>query len=250
MFVTRCDGAREESERSAREMLRLGSWAVQRSPRLAIRCCEWYPRRDSLCSFRVSHVKTIIQWSGSRDDGSANNQGMSLIQRQIAREKEEEAYRERQLALLVDDWRRRNPGNGDPPPGDLQDMGGMLDDMTRMYMTKNDELPDDARVRAWFGIPEPDVAADQGLAAAASTAAAVETAPPDSTAAAVDDVPPGHVNAASAFSHQQDALVSYWMAEKARGDLVLGPDAPHPSTEQAWEDMDEDKSRRWWSALG
>ena len=73
-------------------------------------------RRVPSGSFTCSR-RTVVQWSGSEGDGEGGKK-LSFIQRQILREKEQEAQRERQLAMVVDDWRRRNPDQGEPPPGE------------------------------------------------------------------------------------------------------------------------------------
>ena len=189
------------------------------------------PRGSFTCGRR-----TVVQWSGSEGDGEGKN--LSFIQRQTLREKEQEAQRERQLAMVVEDWRRRNPDQGEPPPGELMEMTSMLDDMTRMYSTQKDgALPDDARVRTWFGIP-----GDQSEGPAAAPATAAPSSPATEAVAAEEAYtniahtpPPPHSMVNESAPPIEDALVSYWMAEKNRGALILGGEDAHPSTEQAWE---------------
>lgn len=112
-------------------------------------------------------------------------------------------------------------------------MAATLDDMRQMHWNKHDAMPEDAVVRKWFGIAEPNHATGADSVAIGGS---------DSAANATPDLPHGQ--------HTRDAPVSYWMGERARGALVLGHHDPHPSTEQTWEDMNEEHSRRWWSELG
>ena len=97
-------------------------------------------------------------WSVGGDDKTE----LSPIQRQIQKEKQREAggkadaaaARERQLGFVISNWRRRNPDQ-EPTPEELDSMSEMLGDMVEMYTIQNaGALPDDARVRRWFEIPD------------------------------------------------------------------------------------------------
>jgi hypothetical protein len=157
---------------------------------------------------------------GSADD---KKKEMSTIQVQIQRAAEQEKSRERQLGCAIADWRRAHPGE-DPSGEELRQISSLLDHKIQMHTTQhNGASPDDDVARLWFN---QDSANQDSANQDSATAGPGQAIGPDPT--------PG------------DALESHWMSEASSGTLVLGAQA-HPSTEQGWSEMDQQKTRRWWA---
>ena len=144
-------------------------------PRVVVTCCRrWHSHvaepalslRTCTVSCAPSRQLTANSMSQWRVAGSGSRTVRSFLHtgHEKGTDEDEGVWHQRQLAVVVDDWRERNNGT-EPSAESLDQMSSLLEDLTRMHSAQNSGvLPADADVRTWFGI-----SASEDMASAASS---------------------------------------------------------------------------------